>query len=143
MKSRLPDVPPLKTLAGVVGAAPYNRVRLAFARFGSPQEVVLGTRGLRFRLDREVWLCTDSRLDDAPLVAWSGFEDRQRAGVHVPVRCQVFYYHAYARVIAGNVLTEVERRIEALLVEEREAMPVVRGPRVLPLRRIPEERTIR
>jgi hypothetical protein len=143
MKSRLPEAPALKVQSGVIGAAAYNRVRLVFSRLGSPQELLLGVRGLHFHLDREVWLCSDRRLNDAPLVAWTHFEHRHRAGVHAPIRCEVLYYHAYARVVAATVLTEVDKRLEARLQEDREAGPPLAGPRVVHMRQLMETPRIR
>lgn len=115
MKSRLPNEPVLKSLPGVVKAATYNRVLRVFARLGSPQELVLGDRGLHFRLERELWLCSDCRLDGAPLLAWRAFEGR--AGVHLPVACQVLYYHAFGTVIELAALNDLDRRLVARLAE--------------------------
>jgi hypothetical protein len=136
VKSRLPEVPVLKRSPGAVRAATYNRVLRTFARLGSPQELVLGDRGLHFLLARELWLCSDCRLDGTPLVAWSRFEGRGRAGVHLPVACQMLYYHAFGTVIEQAALNDLDRRLAARLAETQEARPVGGGPRVLFLRRI-------
>jgi hypothetical protein len=46
-------------------------------------------------------------------------------------------------VVAATVLTEVDRRLEARLQEDREAEPALPGPRVVHMRRLVETSTIR
>jgi hypothetical protein len=123
MKPGLPNVPVLKTLAATVEASHYNHVRLVLARHGAPHDMVLGSRGLSISLDRRAWVLTDRHLEDLPLMAWTNFDNRRRLGLHSPIHCNILLYHAYAQVVRRNVLTEVDRRLQLLLLGQRVAGP--------------------
>jgi hypothetical protein len=132
MKPGLPNIPVIKSFSAMVDAAQYNRVRLVLARNGAPYQLVLGSRGLAMSLDRRAWLLTDRHLEDLPLMAWTQF-DRRRSGLHAPVQCSILLYHAYAQVVRRNVLIEVDRRLQTLLLGQR-----VSGP---PAQLVPFHRT--
>lgn len=121
MKPGLPNVPVIKALATTVEASHYNHVRLVLARVGIPQELVLGSRGLTITLDRRAWVLTDRHLDDMPLMAWTNFDTKRRSGLHSPIHCSILLYHAYAQVVRRNVLVEVDRRLQAMLMGQRVA----------------------
>lgn len=112
---QLPDAPILSSQGASVDAYEYNLIHLALVRFGEPQWVRLGVRDIDVFLSHRVWLCRDRRLDDMPLMAWTRFARGERAGPWAPVRCEVIYYHAYARVIGRQTLTEVASRLDAAL----------------------------
>lgn len=112
---QLPDAPILLSQSASVDAYEYNLIHLALRRFGEPQWVRLGARDIDVFLSYRVWLCRDHRLDDTPLMAWNRFARGERAGPGAPVRCELIYYHAYARVIGRQALTEVATRLDAAL----------------------------
>ncbi|MFA5529304.1 MAG: hypothetical protein WDA11_01425 [Thiohalomonadaceae bacterium] len=122
---QLPDAPILSSLSASVDAYEYNLIHLALVRFGEPQLVRLGARDIDLILSHRVWLCRDRRLDDMPLMAWTRFARSERAGPYAPVRCQAIYYHAYARVIGRQALTEVAARLDAALHGGRRGRPRV------------------
>lgn len=123
MKPGLPNVPVLKVLAATVEASHYNHVRLVLARNGVPHELVLGSRGLAMSLDRRAWVLTDRHLEDLPLMAWTNFDTKRRTGLHSPIHCNILLYHAYAQVVRRNVLVDVDRRLQTLLLGQRVAGP--------------------
>lgn len=122
---RLPDAPILSTQSASVDAFEYNLIHLALVRFGEPLLVRLGARDIDLHLSHGVWLCSDRRLDDMPLMAWTRFARGERSGPYAPVRCQAIYYHAYARVIGRQALTEVARRLDEALHEGARGRPQV------------------
>lgn len=122
MKSSLPNLPAFKSERGLVKARHFNRVHLALLRFGGPLSEVLGRRGLDLRLARDAWLCSDRRLNNMPMLAWTDFEaSSQHRGLHEPVACRVLYYNPYAAVLVRSVLTELDERLAARLAEHGRA----------------------
>ena len=118
MKSSLPDRAIYRSEHMLVGAEIYNRVRLALERFGGPRWELLGQDGVEFRIDNHLWLCRDLNLNE-PLLAWTDFE-RVRPSLHSAIRCRRILYSAYAGILANRLLTNLERRMEVRLVQERE-----------------------
>ncbi|MCK9531525.1 MAG: hypothetical protein M0R77_13335 [Gammaproteobacteria bacterium] len=115
---RLPDAPILSNHSASVDAFEYNLIHLALVRFGAPQLVRLGARDLDILLEHDLWLCSDRRLDNMPLMAWTRFARGERRGPYAPVRCQIICYHAYARVVGRQALTDVARRLDDALRED-------------------------
>lgn len=109
MRSRLPNIPVLRSVNTTIGAEPFNRARLALMRFENPLRLVLpGLRGLDMMIDRDTWLCIDRTLNDLPVLAWTDFQVTGR-GLHEPVACRALYFHAYANVIIKTALADVHR----------------------------------
>jgi hypothetical protein len=116
MRSRLEDVPVLKTTPGRVVAAHYNRLRLGVLRLGEPLRLELPRlRHLDLVVGRDAWVCVDRMLYDLPVVAWTDFE-RRRSSLHEPVSCMLRMYHAHADVVVPIVFTEAERVLKRRLV---------------------------
>ena len=75
MKSRLSDVPILKSTPTCIEAMYYNRVRIALTRIDNPLRIeLINLRGLDIVIDDEVWVCVDRTLNDLPIFAWTDFE---------------------------------------------------------------------
>ncbi|MGE0081651.1 MAG: hypothetical protein AB7U81_10175 [Thiohalomonadaceae bacterium] len=123
MKPGLPILPVLKVIAATVEASHYNHVRLVLRRMGTPQELVLGSRGLSITLDRHAWVLVDRHLEDLPLMAWTDFDTQRRSGLHSPIQCRILLYHEYAQAVRHNVLGELDRRLQTLLMGQRMAGP--------------------
>ena len=120
MRSRLDEVPVLKTLRAEVPAAHFNRLRLAVLRLGEPLRLELPKlRHLDLLVAREVWICVDRMLYDLPVVAWTDFEEQGRAALHEPVVCTVRIFHAHADVVMPAVFSEAERVLRKRLAEAR------------------------
>lgn len=122
MTAKLPQVPVLKAVAGRIGAAHYNRVRLARRRLGEPLTLMLpGLRGFQVCIGREHWVCRDRNLGDLPILAWTDFAPFARNGLSQPVPCRLLYYHPYARVVLRTVLDDMAKILGARLRRADEA----------------------
>jgi hypothetical protein len=113
-KSRLNDIPTLKSLPGTVPVARYNRVRLALKRLENPIRIELpGLRSMDFILEDQVWAIVDRNLNDIPVVAWTDFQSRD--SLHQPVHCTLRIYHLHADVIIEQAQEKLDEILEARL----------------------------
>ncbi len=113
MKTRIEDVPKLRTEQTTIDAPRYNQARLALLRLGTPIRLPLaGLRGMDLILDHHSWVCVDRTLYDLPILAWTDFAARQ--GLHKPADCLRHYYHINADLISETVLSTM-----ATLLAER------------------------
>ena len=120
MKSKLSDIPILKTLPTYVEAAIYNRIRIASKRLSYPLRIELtNLRGLDVIVDDEAWVCVDRSLKDLPILAWTDFDVRQRQSLTAGVPCQLRFFHSHADLISGSVLGLTYRRLEERLKQLR------------------------
>lgn len=116
LSARLRDLPVYERLSDAIEAARFNRVRLALRRVANPLRFELaGLRGLDLSLEDAAWVCADRTLNDMPVLAWVGFAVAQRDGLHLPVACELRYYHAHAKVIRGRVLALMDQVLETRL----------------------------
>lgn len=113
--SLIDEFTPLRTLPRVLPAGCFNTVRLAQLRAGASLRLpVPGLRLLECILEREVWVCVDSRHDHLPLIAWTAFRATGR-GLHEDVPCEQRLYHIHAGLIMGTALDAIERAAAALI----------------------------
>ncbi len=132
MKSRIEDVPKLRTISTEIEGGRYNQVRLGLLRLGSPIRMALpGLRGMDVIVDAKAWVCVDRTLYDLPVLAWTDFEHRQRSAIHEPVRCLLHYYHVHADLITETVLSTLLSVLAEQLSRQfpTETRPVSRLPR--------------
>lgn len=109
----LEDIPVIKISPVSIAAGNYNRIRLALLRLDNPLRIPLpGLRGMDLIADKEAWVCVDRTLYDLPVLAWTAFEHQGRSTLHLPVNCQLNYYHIHANVIAETVLTTTDRVLQ-------------------------------
>ena len=112
MKSRIEDIPKLKTEPSSIEGAHFNQVRLALLRLENPLRLKLpGLRGMDIILDDKSWVCVDRTLYDLPVIAWTDFGHIEREGLHEPVSCLLHYYHIHADLITDTVLATVAHEI--------------------------------
>ena len=113
-RTRLNDIPTLKSLPSTVTADRYNRVRLALRRLENPLRIELPKlRSLDFILEDEIWAIVDRDLNDIPVVAWTDFEPR--SSLHQPVHCTMRIYHLHADAIVEQALEKLDEILEARL----------------------------
>ena len=113
MRSRLNDVPILKTTPTYIQAMYYNRVRIALSRIDNPLRIeLINLRGLDIVIDDDVWVCVDRTLNDLPIFAWTDFEYSARTNLFEPVGCSLRFYH---NLICGTVLDLINRNLDARL----------------------------
>lgn len=137
MKSRLNDIPIIKSVPSYVGATHYNRVRLSQLRLDKTLRLELfSLRGLDISIDDEAWVCIDRTLGDLPVLAWTNFDTSSRSGLHQPVPCQLRFYHNHADLICGTVLDDLGRILERRLAKLRSHSP----KKIIYLRRIRKSR---
>ena len=124
MKSRIDEVPKLKTLATVVDGRRYNQVTLGVRRLKSPLRLSLtGLRGMDLLVDKEAWVCVDSTLYDLPVIAWTDFRPAARRAIHEVVPCLLHYYHINAELITESVLATAIKEIQKRLCNRTPAAP--------------------
>ncbi|VAW86899.1 hypothetical protein MNBD_GAMMA16-1041 [hydrothermal vent metagenome] len=112
----LEDIPVIKIAPVSIAAGNYNRIRLALLRLDNPLRIPLpGLRGMDLIADKDTWVCVDRTLYDLPVLAWTAFESQGRSSLHLPVNCQLNYYHIHANVIAETVLTTTDRVLQERL----------------------------
>jgi len=112
MKSRIEDVPKLKTEPSLIDGSLYNQVRLALLRLENPLRLKLpGLRGMDILLDSHAWVCVDRTLYDLPVLAWTDFDNSERSGLHEPTRCLLHYYHIHADLIGDTILETIRREL--------------------------------
>ena len=106
MKSRIEDVPKLRTISTEIEGGRYNQVRLGLLRLGNPIRLALpGLRGMDVIVDNKAWVCVDRTLYDLPVLAWTDFGHQDRNAIHEPVSCLLHYYHIHADLITETVLS--------------------------------------
>jgi len=112
MKSRIEDVPKLKTEPAQIEGPLYNQARLALLRLKNPLRLKLpGLRGMDVLLDSQAWVCVDRTLYDLPVLAWTDFDHTKRDSLHKPTRCLLHYYHIHADLIGNTILETVSREL--------------------------------
>ena len=120
MKSRLNDIPIIKSVPSYVGATHFNRVRLSQIRLDESLRLELfSLRGLDIVIDDDAWVCIDRTLGDLPVLAWTDFDKASRSGLHQPVPCKLRFYHNHADLICGTVLDDLGRILERRLSKLR------------------------
>lgn len=116
-KSRLNEIPTLKSQPGSVPAARFNRVRLALNRLENPLRIELtGLRSMDFILEDQVWAIVDRNLNDIPVVAWTDFEPRST--LHQPIQCIMRIYHLHADVIIDQALQKLDDILDTRLKQK-------------------------
>ena len=116
MKTRIENVPKLKTERMLIDGARYNQVRLGLLRLENPLRLKLtGLRGMDIILDDTTWVCVDRTMYDLPVLAWTDFENSNRNGLHEPVHCQLHFYHIHADLIIETVLATMTSVLTQLL----------------------------
>jgi hypothetical protein len=116
-RSRLNEIPTLKSRPTTVTAERYNRVRLALRRLENPLRIELPKlRSLDLILEADIWAIVDRDLNDIPVVAWTDFE--HRSSLHQPVPCMLRYYHAHADAIMEKALQKLDVILEARLLQQ-------------------------
>lgn len=127
MKPSLPSTPALSSTVRIPSVQ-FNRIRLALLRLERPLHVMLGSRGLEFRLRHDEWLCFDHRLGPRPAIAWTDFAVGRRH-LTAPVTARLTLYDAYARLHVHTALSQLGARLE-----ERLKATVPASATVLPFR---------
>ena len=116
MRSRLHDIPVIKTISSYVDASYYNQIRIALARLESPLRIeLINLRGLDIVLDDKEWVCVDRGMGDLPTVAWTNFQNSNRTALHLPIACEIRFYHNHADLICSTVLNNVNRHLSKRL----------------------------
>jgi len=119
MKSRIENIPALRTMYTAVDAQQYNTMRLGLLRLGSPLSIELtNLRHLEVLADQETWICIDKSLSDLPVIAWTNFQIKNRCSLNLPVKCQLRFYHAHAGLIVNKILKTITSSINNRLQQQ-------------------------
>ena len=120
MKSRIEDVPKLKTETTWIDGTIYNQARLALLRLEDPLRIKLpGLRGMDVLMDAQAWVCVDRSLYDLPVLAWTDFVPVDRNKLQTPVECLLHFYHIHADLIGDTILEAVHRELSKRLRQFR------------------------
>ncbi|MCC6207796.1 MAG: hypothetical protein IT488_06560 [Gammaproteobacteria bacterium] len=124
MKSRIDEVPKLKTQDAIVDGRRYNQVLLALRRLKGPLRLPLvGLRGMDLLVEKDAWVCVDRTLYDLPVIAWTDFQPVARRAIHEVVPCLLHYYHINAELICESVLATAMKEIHKRLANRTPASP--------------------
>ena len=116
-RSRLNELPILRSRPIAVEAVRYNRVRLALRRLDNPLRLELPKlRSLDFILEDRLWALVDRDLNDIPVVAWTEFA--QRSALHRAVPCVLRYYHAHADAVVDKALLKLDDILTSRLIKK-------------------------
>jgi hypothetical protein len=116
MKTRIENVPKLKTERMLIDGARFNQVRLGLLRLENPLRIKLtGLRGMDIILDNNAWVCVDRTMYDLPVLAWTDFDYAGRNALHEPVHCQLHFFHIHADLIIETVLATMTSVLTQLL----------------------------
>jgi len=122
MKSRIDDVPKLKTEPTMVTGPVFNQARLALLRLENPLRIKLpGLRSMDILMDGQAWVCVDRSLYDLPVLAWTDFAHEDRNNLHSPVNCLLHFYHIHADLIGDTILEAVNKELTKRLREYRDS----------------------
>lgn len=137
MKSRIEDVPKLKTDPSIIEGALFNQVRLALIRFETPMRLRLpGLRGMDIILDRTSWVCVDRTLYDLPILAWTDFTQQHPDRLYNNTSCLLHYYHIHADLISGTILSTIAKELaKCFKMAREEQLPKHYKPVVTELRK--------
>lgn len=114
--SRVADMPVYEQKFDEITAKLYNLWRRAKPHINFPIRFSLvDYRGLVMILDEDEWLCADETQYDLPVICWLEFADRGRDALHMPVKCNVYYYHHAAYKIQTHVLELMEEELKRKL----------------------------
>ena len=99
-----------------VPASVYNLWRRHWRRTQKPLDFHLeGIPPMAIKMEKSLWVCVDVGLNEVPVIAWSDFQDEDRA-LHDPVPCVVTQFHFGASKIRAQILevleAELTRRVE-------------------------------
>lgn len=112
MKSRIEDIPKLKTEPSAIDGGRYNQICIGLLHAGGPLRIELpGLRGMDIIIDEAAWVCVDRTLYDLPVLAWTDFNKSSRESLHAPIKCLLHYYHIHAELIKDTVLNTVIKEI--------------------------------
>lgn len=116
MYSRLADFPVLDEYPSRIPAATWNAWRRAVRR--QARQIVIELPGLapmNMVFEERFWVCVDSTLLGAPMVAWVRFQDAERNDLSAPVPCTVLHYHFGASKLRDRALAlaagELEKQV--------------------------------
>ena len=121
MKSRIDDVPKLKTETTWIDGNIYNQARLALLRLDDPLRIKLpGLRGMDILMDDQAWVCVDRSLYDLPVLAWTDFVPQDRSRLQSPIKCLLHFYHIHADLIGDTILDAANRELTNRLRQFRD-----------------------
>ena len=130
------EVPRLSSRPGKVDALYYNHVQIALKHLGRQIRLhIPRLKHLDLILQKDAWIVVDITLSDIPVVAWTGFETRNRDNLHEPVTCEIRFFHFAASMILNRTLEAMELMLGELMGNE--AIPQS-GPAIIPLHK-PED----
>jgi len=116
MSTQIENVPKLRTVPASISAELYNKVLLAVLRHDAPLRIRLpGLRTIDVVINRNSWICLDRAMYDLPALAWSQINLEGRNALHIPVECELHYYHIHANISAHNVLNSLDFALKETL----------------------------
>lgn len=108
-------MPALESYPHRVPARVFNLWRRYRLRHGETLRLELvHTPPMALDMEAGQWVCVDVNLHDAPVIAWSAFQDRDQP-LHEPIPCEVTHFHFGASAIRDRVLNELADWLEEAL----------------------------
>ena len=112
--TRLDEVPAYEVRPERIEPRQWARVRRALHRVGGPLRLDLpGLRSLELILQADAWVVVDAAQGDLPIIAWTGFSPV--TALHLPVDCELRYYHLYGTAVRARALDLMDGALERML----------------------------
>ncbi len=112
--TRLDDVPPYALRPDCIEPRRWARVRRVLHRAGGPLRLDLpGLCPLELILQADAWVVVDAAQGDLPIIAWTGFSPV--TALHLPVECELRYYHLYGTAVRARALDLMDEALERML----------------------------
>ena len=103
--TRHDEIPQLSSRPGKVSANYYNHVQTALNRLGDQIRLrILKLKHLDLIIQKDAWIIVDIVLNDVPVAAWTNFEIKGRSSLHVPIQCEVRFFHYAASIVLNRTL---------------------------------------
>ena len=129
MYTRHLEIPVYSSWHDKLDAQHFNIVHRALMRApGSIRLELPGLKTLDLILQENEWVIVDRAFNDIPVAAWLDFHVKQDRGLHEPIACQLYYFHAHASMILGQVLDLMDELLNEQLKDGDESHQVIDFP---------------
>jgi len=131
--TRHDEIPQLSARPGKVSANYYNHVQTALNRLGDQIRLrIPKLKHLDLIIQKDAWIIVDIVLNDVPVAAWTKFEIKGRSSLHVPIQCEVRFFHYAASIVLNRTLEAMELMLgealqQSLPDDKADVLPIHKG----------------
>ena len=116
MDARLAEMPIMAEREDSIDADVFNVWCRARKKLGPYIRLSdLGLKQMEMIVSDKYWVCVDSNNNDCPVLAWVNIEEKGRDSLHLPIKCQLNYYHFAASALRAKVLVKTKELLELMI----------------------------